>query len=499
MIARFLILGAFLGVSLSLLVAPSTTEALGSHVLLPGTRFETPVWVVDGASSGPTVLITGGVHGNEIAGALAAMEMSSWPIRRGRLVIVPRANVPALDAGTRATPFEPEDLADLNRNFPRQEGDDPRGALAGALWKLVLEVEPDWILDLHEGYGFARTNDDTVGSSIIADPRPEVVDVARRLVATVNAEIEEASQRFVLKRNPVLGSLARAAIDRLQMRAMILETTTKERLSVRVRQHRVLVRSFLMELGMLDPESATPRFVREEAGRTRVALLDDDGADADELEDIARRLEHDHAFALRRVSRRDVRDGGLDGFDAIVVAGGRASVMGRAIGISGREAIERFVRGGGAFVGIGAGAYLATREYDWSLALVDANVESRSHWRRGVGEVAVSLTPRGAELFEDVFDPDVEWRYENGPILSPAGDPDIPDYVACVLYSEEIAEDDAPRGIMIESPALIVAELAKGRIAIFGALPPEPSRRAPEKAEAGAAADGPAARVQRAP
>src|SRR5690606_26475225 len=224
--------------------------------------------------------------------------------------------------------------------------------------------------------------------------------------------------------------------------------------------------------GMLDPESATPRFVREEAGRTRVALLDDDGADADELEDIARRLEHDHAFALRRVSRRDVRDGGLDGFDAIVVAGGRASVMGRAIGISGREAIERFVRGGGAFVGIGAGAYLATREYDWSLALVDANVESRSHWRRGVGEVAVSLTPRGAELFEDVFDPDVEWRYENGPILSPAGDPDIPDYVACVLYSEEIAEDDAPRGIMIESPALIVAELAKGRIAIFGALPP---------------------------
>ena len=49
-------------------------------------------------------MITGGVHGDEPAGAAAAEQIRHWTIRRGTLIVVPRANPPALAAKTRLIP-----------------------------------------------------------------------------------------------------------------------------------------------------------------------------------------------------------------------------------------------------------------------------------------------------------------------------------------------------------------------------------------------------------
>src|SRR5512137_2986022 len=104
-------------------------------VVAAGTPAATPYYIRDSGAAGPTVVITGGVHGDEPAGAYAADQIRHWPIRRGKVVVLPRANVVALKAGKRLTPGEDAPLNNLNRNFPKAKEDGPpRGALATALW-----------------------------------------------------------------------------------------------------------------------------------------------------------------------------------------------------------------------------------------------------------------------------------------------------------------------------------------------------------------------------
>ncbi len=260
--------------------------------LAEGTRFATPFFVRDSGREGPTVLVVGGIHGNEPAGAVAADQIRHWPIVRGRLVVVPRANVPALEARKRRTPGVPEDQSDLNRNFPRaKKPGAPQGIPAGAIWKLAQQFRPTWVIDLHEGYGFRQLDPNTVGSSIIVFPTPETARVTPLLLTAVNRTIDGASEeppqernggsgrsageaargaaarpdgasagaaarRFVRLSRPADGSLARAAGEHLGANALIVETTWKgQPLALRVRQHRIIVHRLLNWLSMVEARS----------------------------------------------------------------------------------------------------------------------------------------------------------------------------------------------------------------------------------------------------
>ncbi|MBM4089335.1 MAG: hypothetical protein FJ276_07885 [Planctomycetes bacterium] len=68
----------------------------GSGLIAEKTEWENPYYVVESPVDGPTVLITAGLHGNEPAGSRAAEQIRHWPIRRGRLIVVPRVNAPGL-------------------------------------------------------------------------------------------------------------------------------------------------------------------------------------------------------------------------------------------------------------------------------------------------------------------------------------------------------------------------------------------------------------------
>jgi predicted deacylase len=263
--------------------APATTTGL----LAEGTPYETSWWVVESGRPGPTVLVTGGIHGNEPAGAAAADEIRRWPLLAGRLVCVPRCDVPALEARRRTSPGEPQALADLNRNFPlsgkddaarnkdddahskdaaaRNKADDAhnedsaaggkyaaRGTAAQAIWTLAKKHRPDYVLDLHEGGGFRAAGSESVGSSIIRVPHPETAALQDLMLAAVNATVTDPARRFARLRGASDGSLARACGERLGSRAFILETTFPgQPLTLRVRQHCVMVRALLERLGMV--------------------------------------------------------------------------------------------------------------------------------------------------------------------------------------------------------------------------------------------------------
>src|SRR5262245_33127158 len=91
---------ALLSLPLIARAVPVTT----TNSLVSGTPFTTEAYIHDSGNPGPTIFICGGAHGNEPAGAAAAETIRHWPITKGKLVVVPRANVLSLAANKRLIP-----------------------------------------------------------------------------------------------------------------------------------------------------------------------------------------------------------------------------------------------------------------------------------------------------------------------------------------------------------------------------------------------------------
>jgi len=445
------------------LLAAAQARGRSSGTIAAGTPWATPYFVQDTGVSGPTVLIVGGVHGNEPAGARAAAQIRHWTITRGKLIVIPRANEPALREGSRLMPTAED--RDLNRSFPRAADDPPRGELATALWGVVRQTRPTWLIDLHESLETRRQNKKKVGNSIVYHPAPASKAQALRMLEAVNAGVSAPDRKFVLLRPPAKGSLARAAAERLGARAMLLETTRRgQPLSLRVRQHRLMVRRFLLDLKMLSggPDVLFP--LGRKRGEIRVAIYDAGGTGKG-AGIIEGKLEQLRRVRVERVGPPEILEGALQQFDVLIVPGGGASRQARAITPEGREAIRRFVRNGGGYWGSCAGAYLAASNYTWSLHILDAKVIDRAHWKRGKGIVKIELTPEGRRILGDRTG-QIDIRYANGPLLAPAGRPDIPDFTPLALFRGEIAENGAPKGVMINTPAIVAGRWGRGRVLV---------------------------------
>lgn len=441
-------------------------RAAGSQVtrglLGDGAAWETPFVVVDSMLEGPTLLIVGGMHGNEPAGAMAAEQIAGWRIARGRMVVVPRANVRALAANKRRTPDVAQERSDLNRQFPA-EGP-PGTDLARALWSLVERSDPDMLIDLHEGYDYHEENPDSVGSTVITDRTEASRALGNSLIEAVNATINAAPKRFSLIGPPVSGSLARAAHDRLGIQAMILETTTKgQAAAFRTRQHRLLVHRLLTRLEMA---AHGPDVMVGSAGEdddVAIAMYVSSGVSGEGPDRLEALLDEDHGFDLRRVCATDVRAGVLEQFDLVVFPGGSGSGQAEALRPEGRESVRSFVAGGGGYLGVCAGAYLASSGYEWSLDILDAVVIDRAHWRRGRGDVELRWTGAGQQRASGGRT-DQSILYVNGPLYAPAGDDALPDYEVWAVYASEMNTNGAPEGVMLGTPAIIFGRFERGRV-----------------------------------
>ena len=87
---------------------------------------------------------------------------------------------------------------------------------------------------------------------------------------------------------------------------------------------------------------------------------------------------------FEQISAAQVCDGVLSEFTTLLVPGGFAPNIERALGDAGAEAIRAFVRSGGGFVGICAGAFLGSA---WGLGLLPVELADASDrcWDRGEG------------------------------------------------------------------------------------------------------------------
>ncbi len=100
--------------------------------------------------SGPTVLLSGGVHGDEFEGPAALMRLAqslSPDDINGRLIILPALNAAAVAESSRVSPL---DGLNLNRAFPGDPDGGPTAMLAHFV-ESVLLPECDAAIDLHSG------------------------------------------------------------------------------------------------------------------------------------------------------------------------------------------------------------------------------------------------------------------------------------------------------------------------------------------------------------
>ncbi len=174
--------------------------------------------------------------------------------------------------------------------------------------------------------------------------------------------------------------------------------------------------------------------------------------------------------SVRKLMADDIRSGALDHFDVLIHPGGSGSGQGQHLQTEGREKIRAFIADGGGFIGICAGAYLASADYSWSLNILDAKVLDRQHWARGNGMVEITLTDAGQHLLKS-DQPQLTIYYAQGPLLAPRNNPDIPDYQTLATFKTEIARNGAPEGVMKNTTAIAAGQFGHGRVLCFSPHP----------------------------
>ena len=174
--------------SLTLFAAASPALA-GSweHAFFANTQYPLKVVYLQGEQPGPTVMVQGGIQGDEASGYITAQLLSKGTVLRGNLIVVPRANVPSINLCKRQI------NVDMNRRFDRDYNRFYEDRVARVIRFLLTQA--DAFIHLHEGSGFYNPtyvdnlrNPKRYGQSIIVDTLVyKQIDLAR----TVNSVLDE--------------------------------------------------------------------------------------------------------------------------------------------------------------------------------------------------------------------------------------------------------------------------------------------------------------------
>ncbi|MDA8234743.1 MAG: succinylglutamate desuccinylase/aspartoacylase family protein [Clostridia bacterium] len=232
------------------MLALNTAEAqpqVEVKTIAAGTKYATPMYIIRSGQPGPTFLFTGGVHGNETAGYVAARRIAKeYRVTKGTLIVIPDVNVPAIKAKRRYV-----SEGDLNRQFPTSKGQQAKSALARIMLDAIRPYNVQWHVDMHEGFDYYKNpKTSSVGQTLIYYPTGNNGALANKLAGELNSGIKESIRKFSVLKYPVGGSFARGTAVTLGARSFIFETSQKQTLDVRVNFQLYMVNFFLRELGM---------------------------------------------------------------------------------------------------------------------------------------------------------------------------------------------------------------------------------------------------------
>jgi len=133
----------------------STRLAWAPGIQIAGLSQPTPVLVVNGVNAGPTLCLTGAVHGDELNG-IEIIRQTVYDLNpeklSGQVVGIPIVNLPGFQQGSRYLP----DRRDLNRHFPGSADGSLADRIAYSLFENVIR-HCNMLVDIHTG-SLKRTN-----------------------------------------------------------------------------------------------------------------------------------------------------------------------------------------------------------------------------------------------------------------------------------------------------------------------------------------------------
>lgn len=189
-----------------ILILLITVIQANEQTILKSGDYQLETLRINGERPGKTLLIFGGIHGDEPGGHLSAELLRHIHLEKGQLIIVPRVNFPSIMLNRR------EINGDMNRKFTDlQNPADPEQPVIDKLKELMAQA--DIFVNQHDAYGFHREraiselyNPQKYGQSLIVDtgsldsPRhQQVLDlerIGRQIVENVNAKIVSPEHHF---------------------------------------------------------------------------------------------------------------------------------------------------------------------------------------------------------------------------------------------------------------------------------------------------------------
>ncbi len=235
-----------------------------------GTDSELDVYMIEGTSPGPTMMVMGGIQGDEPGGYLAADLYADISLKRGNLIVVPRANFVSIVENSRGV------QGDMNRKFAGiTKAEDRDFAVVNILKELMQKS--DVFLNLHDGSGFyapkwesQERNPLRYGQSIIADTdefsnhngkKVKVTAIARRVIERVNPQISNQDHTFKFNNHQTSATESKHkeqrlsatyhALTKVGIPAFGIETSKSiPDYRVRVRYQTMVINAFLEEFGV---------------------------------------------------------------------------------------------------------------------------------------------------------------------------------------------------------------------------------------------------------
>lgn len=243
-LSRRVLATALVLLSCGLFAAPLRATDVEKHVLCAGTPWATELYVLRGPAPGPSVMVIGGLHGTEDSGWLTAEQFLSKKLANGTLVVVPRANRPAIKRHVRYTTH------DLNHSFPGSPKGGGESRLAYEIMQAVGTYHCQLVLGLHQGHGVHSRDSRRVGQTLITGIPRAKDDFPWRVVDKVNAHISNRADHFTVDIYPVDGSSSEESVRKYHNRAFALESSDTYPLAKRIEYLRLLVDGCLSEVGM---------------------------------------------------------------------------------------------------------------------------------------------------------------------------------------------------------------------------------------------------------
>ena len=182
---------------------------------------------------------------------------------------------------------------------------------------------------------------------------------------------------------------------------------------------------------------------------------------------IARALALSPEYDLKILAPEDYVNGGLDGLDLVIQPGGGCTKQYKALGEKGAEALKRFVRDGGKYYGVCAGAFMAMQQSraDYPrLGLIPFKGDDPAHYR-GDAPIKVAFTEEGMEAL-GTTNKTCTVIYFGGPAAIPGEPVEDTDVKVFGRYAGRTINTKQPESVeeMLGKGAFLGGRVGKGKV-----------------------------------